>query len=368
MKTVFIGDVFPGGDLLQMPETFNPLVSLNLPEDSCLIANIESPLTDAETTENKCVLFSPKKSVAYLGNMNLSYAALANNHFHDKCSPGMADTVECLRSAGIQCCGGGENYSAASGGILLKNGLYLFSFCRYGHLTLNQIAVATETAPGIAELTLENVKAALDTLPEGKKAILYFHWGCEHLWMTAHSNIKLAKDLLEDPRVALIIGTHPHRIQGRLKHRGKCAYFSLGNALFPNFYIAPPCTLTYQFTAGKNVPYTREYHPVDEITHKKWRLVNRISLLVEFDSETGTVSHKYIYQKDNSPEIVFLENRAVIFFLSCAFGLLSALVYLPSIVYKVLFLIHYKSVFLWRKILIHATILKWKLKRKFFNR
>src|SRR5690606_12425268 len=89
-------------------------------------------------------------------------------------------------------------------------------------------------------------------------------------------------------KVELIIGMHPHRIQGRVRKGTKYAYLCLGNFLFPNFYFKPPAELYYPDQIPEKVDVTFQYHRVSKLTYKKWKLKNRLSYVVEYD----TISRK----------------------------------------------------------------------------
>ena len=185
----------------------------------------------------------------------------------------------------------------------IDNGIVIFGYCEFGKPYLKQIQVAATDKPGINPLRKENIIKDLSTLSEGHKAILYFHWGREHVWLPPHYDIQLAKQLLEDNRVLAIIGMHAHRAQGYLRHNGKKAYMCLGNFLFPNFYISPPTQICYPETVPATCLMTRQYHSVSDITYKKWRLANRISLGVQFDTESHRITHFPMKQADNIPQI-----------------------------------------------------------------
>ena len=118
-----------------------------------------------------------------------------------------------------------------------------------------------------------------------EKAILYFHWGREHVFLPTYDDIQLVKKLLEDERVLLIVGMHPHRPQGYIEHNNKKAYMCLGNFLFPNFFIKPPAQIYNPKNIPEKIDITRQYHKVFKQTYKKWRWINRISLVLTFTNK-----------------------------------------------------------------------------------
>jgi len=175
----------------------------------------------------------------------------------------------------------------------------------------------------------------LDRLLPGKKAILYFHWGREHVWLPPSHDLHLAKKLLEDERVVLIVGMHCHRIQGYVEHNEKRAYMSLGNFLFPNFFIQPPTQIAYPDVIPDKYSITRQYHGVHRLTYKKWRLANRISLMLEYDTEKQCVRHIPVIQDDDAPlvrELQGIKGRVVLLWVDS----LSLIYQIPRPLYALL--------------------------------
>jgi hypothetical protein len=109
--------------------------------------------------------------------------------------------------------------------------------------------------------------------------------------------------LLDDERVRGIIGSHAHRPQGYIDYNGKRAYFCTGNFLFPNFTVKPKVQYCPPEESYSAKYVTRRYHPVDEVTYKKWLRKNRLSLLVEYDPNNKSFDHIFVYQDDHCPKL-----------------------------------------------------------------
>lgn len=261
--------------------------------------------------------------------------------------------------------------------IELTDSLVLLGYCEFGKPYLNQIEVAEKHKAGVNPLQYENIVSDLDKLNKNQRAILYFHWGMEHVWLPPANDIKLAKKLLKDERVAAIIGMHCHRVQGIINYRGKKAYMGLGNFLFPNFYITPPTQIAYPSEEEKKqIKYvTRQYHKVYELTYKKWRLANRVSKVLLFDVNSSKFKTEFVVQDDNLAEI-----KSVGFLINLLFNtwtkFLSLIYKLPLPIYNILHKLHAKQVyFIWRNqirlfqmrqvgIREYITKIKVKIKRK----
>ncbi|WP_255198806.1 CapA family protein [Halorarius litoreus] len=301
MKLCLFGDLFLGGDL--DGTTTSPVDVAAFRESDVRIGNLEAPLADAPPRTDKMVLASPPRLVDHLVELGVDAVGLANNHVHDAGLDAIAETRRRLDEAGVASFGAGETLAEAREPYWVTPELAVFGYCEFEKPHLQLVEVATDDSPGVNPLRYEMVMSDLDTLPEGATALLYVHWGREHVWLPPRADVELARRLLEDDRVAGIVGTHAHRPQGYLDHAGKRAYFSLGNFLFPNLYLTPPGTSSQPATVPDDVPVTTGYHPVSELTYKRWGARSRHSLVVTFDTETGAFSHHPVVQARDAPVV-----------------------------------------------------------------
>ena len=306
MKVIFTGDLFLGGDLKN--KTCSNIINLKIfKEADVRIVNLEQPISDSFFIANKCTLYTGSSGIFQLKQLGITATNLAHNHIQDKTNIGIIDTLELLDSVEIDHFGAGINISAAKEPYWINDRICVLGYCEFGRSYLKQIQVAGEDFPGVNPLRYKSIMQDLERLPPGKKAILYFHWGREHVWLPPYNDIQLARKLLEDDRVALIVGMHCHRVQGYIDHNRKRAYMSLGNFLFPNFFIQPPTQIAYPDAIPNDYPITRQYHSVYRLTYKKWRLVNRISLILEYDTEKEHVRHIPVIQDDDVPMVQELQ-------------------------------------------------------------
>ena len=257
MKIAMGGDVFLGGDLSD--KSIDPKIKSEAFERSDIrIVNLEQPISINNSVADKCTLFSGPLAIDRLLSLHVNAVNLAHNHIHDKLDAGILETIQYLDKASIGHFGAGNNIQAAKEPYWIDETTCILGYCEFGRPYLKQIQVAKEDLPGVNPLMYESIIYDLNPLPPGKKAILYFHWGREHVWLPPYQDIQLAKKLLEDERVSLIIGMHCHRIQGYLEHNGKRAYMSLGNFLFSNFFIQPPTQIAYPENIPDKYPTIRQ--------------------------------------------------------------------------------------------------------------
>ena len=304
MRIIIAGDLFCGGDLLK--EAASPDL-IKIPEyfkADFRIVNLENPLSDRNEVADKCTLHAPTNGVKYLRAFNIDGVNLANNHMHDKGNDGIKDTIDTLDKYSIKHCGAGENIKKARNPILLeKNGekVAILGFCDFDRSYLKQVQIAAETTPGVAPLRYEIILEDLNDLDHSiDKAVLFFHWGREHTWFPPKEDIILAMKVLTHPKVGLVVGSHSHLPQGFVEHEGKKAYMSLGNFLFPNFFIQNPTQLVYP-SETSDYDITHGYHSVKRLTHKRWSKWSRRSILICVDTVEKTSNIIFVEQEHLCP-------------------------------------------------------------------
>jgi len=315
----FVGDLFAGGTLLDKKPR-NRIYSATYRNADFRIANLEHPVGTGQSIPRKSTLHAPPEAIDHLLEFDIDAVSLANNHVHDLGSDGIDETIRHLQSAGIEYFGAGRSIHEASEPFRVDDDLVIFGYCDYDSPSLTKIQVATENSPGINPLERQRVKSDLAGLDSNTQAILFVHWGIENIWIPPSRVVALANDLLRLPKVAGIVGSHPHRVQGYLSSNEKRAYFSMGDVLFPDFYIESPVSVINELPPGTGSMYeTKRYHPVTEITKKTWPRLSRASLLVSYDLQQGRFDHTPLYQTSSDLsvyELVGTNNDLVQFWVS----------------------------------------------------
>ncbi|AXJ01717.1 poly-gamma-glutamate synthesis protein (capsule biosynthesis protein) [Cyclonatronum proteinivorum] len=201
----------------------------------CVLANLESPLTDLRTTRmpKSIHLKSPVQNVSLLKQLGVTAVSLANNHMFDFGKKGCQQTIAALESAGIGWYGlGGERFlftDPVSGSRISASGFCCFTTHGLGY------GPDAGSRPGkmdvLSRANLENRLKA--DAAEGALSILSVHWGKEHTNYPNFEHLQLAKTLMaEAERPFVIHGHHPHVLQGVLRQHDSLCAFSLGNAVF----------------------------------------------------------------------------------------------------------------------------------------
>jgi poly-gamma-glutamate synthesis protein (capsule biosynthesis protein) len=141
------------------------------------------------------------------------------------------DTLENLRRVGIQPVGAGNNLAEAMQPVVATvNGV------RFGFVSLGQIeqggVYAAADRPGIAVLTQENVKAAIEMARQVSDVVIVMpHWGPEDVSSPNWIQRNLAHQIVESG-ANLVVGNHTHVVQGIQMIAGIPVFYGLGNFVF----------------------------------------------------------------------------------------------------------------------------------------
>ncbi len=205
--------------------------------DICMINN-EFPYSDRGTpTPNKKFTFRADPStVRYLGDMGVDIVSLANNHAYDHGPDALLDTLDILKGANVPYVGAGRNIEEASRPVYFIAGGMKIAFVSATQIERSSppdTKEATETDPGVLR-TLDPARF-LEVIREAEGnsdfVIAYVHWGSEGTNQYEASQKDLAKAYAE-AGADLIIGDHPHVLQGFDYVDGVPVMYSLGNFWF----------------------------------------------------------------------------------------------------------------------------------------
>lgn len=181
-------------------------------DDDLTIINFEGTLSENGSRADKQFAFRGKPEyVKIVSDASIEAANVANNHTLDYGTQAFEDTKKTLADNGIAVFGGGD-YS-----IVEKNGI------KIGLIGTNALnAAATEKF----EPTFEALKSENPDM-----IIAVFHWGVEKQYTPTEQQISLAHSAV-DLGADLVLGHHPHVLQGIEQYNGKTICYSLGNFCF----------------------------------------------------------------------------------------------------------------------------------------
>lgn len=220
-----------------------------------LVVNNEFPFTERGTpTEGKTYTFrADRDAVSYLQDMGVDVAVLANNHIYDFGEAGLLDTLDTLSKAGIPTVGAGRNLEEASAPlyfIVNDMKIAIVAATQIERLDNPDTKGATENDAGVFRCW--NPEKLYDVVEQAKEnsdfVIVYIHWGTENQTEQDWAQLDQAPKLAE-AGADLIIGDHPHCLQGIAYYGDTPVIYSLGNFWF-NSKTLDTCMV--QVTIGKD--------------------------------------------------------------------------------------------------------------------
>ena len=184
-------------------------------QDDFTLLNLECVLSDAtERVEKTWNLKGKPEYVGIMTGSSVEGVSLGNNHTFDYGQQGLDDTRNVLKKAGIIF---GFNDHTAT--YTTDSGLVV------GIVSANQLAADERHADYIRDGIRQLKKEGADLV------IASCHWGIEGDHYPNDYQQKLAHQVI-DWGADLLIGTHPHVLQGIEVYRGKVICYSLGNFCF----------------------------------------------------------------------------------------------------------------------------------------
>jgi poly-gamma-glutamate capsule biosynthesis protein CapA/YwtB (metallophosphatase superfamily) len=195
-----------------------------------MMVNLENAVTQSIDSMEKEFVFKMKpKYLSQLRNADISIVNCANNHAADFGAEGILETIHQLDSIGIRHTGIGRNLAEARKPVVLKVNDIRIGLLGYGG---SRTHIASRTLPGTTSrsqwLILEDIKRLR---PHVDFIVINLHWGNELDTEPDSDQIHLAHQIIEGG-ADLIVGHHPHVLQGIERYHGKIIAYSLGNFVF----------------------------------------------------------------------------------------------------------------------------------------
>lgn len=208
-----------------------------LKQAQIVFGNLEGPLTDggAADMSKRYVFRSPPDKVApALARAGFNIVSLANNHSLDYGPPGLENTRAALEKAGIRPVGAGRNEAEARTPIYMKADGATVAFLAYS-LTFPEEFWAGPEKPGTAFGHEHLVRADVATARQKADIVVVsFHWGQEGKTELRDYQVQLAHAAI-DAGASVVLGHHPHILQGVERYRQGVILYSLGNFTFGSF-------------------------------------------------------------------------------------------------------------------------------------
>lgn len=221
------------------------------------VANEEFPFSSRGTAapDKQYTFRLPEEKVSIMTELGVDLVTLANNHALDFGTDALLDTCSTLDAAGILHVGAGADSEAARAPQIVDiNGI------RVGFIGASRVIpvsswTAGASSPGmltayddaLLRRTIEETRPLCDYL------VVYLHWGVERAEMPVDHQTALGRSCV-DAGADLVIGSHPHVLQGLEYYNGKPIVYSLGNFIFGS---SIPRTMLLELTldtSGEDAP------------------------------------------------------------------------------------------------------------------
>lgn len=183
---------------------------------------------------NKKWTFRAKpESLQGLKNAGVDVVSIANNHVLDFGQEAFGDTISYLNQYGIEHVGGGLNLNAAIRPVILEaNGFKVGFLAATAIYPVNEW-VATDSRPGVLPTHYEAavMKAVADLKRQVDFVVVGVHWGTEREHHAGSYQQRYGRALI-DAGADIVVGHHPHVLQGMEVYKGRLIAYSLGNFIF----------------------------------------------------------------------------------------------------------------------------------------
>ncbi|MHC4326650.1 MAG: CapA family protein [Planctomycetota bacterium] len=314
IKIACVGDIMCGdsfyaighgvdSSLKEQKEDFLPAeIADFLCSHDLVLGNIECVLSDVGRIDRRLRSIQMRgrpECAAYLAKWGITVANVANNHILEHGHEAARDTVKQLHKAGIKTIGSGRDGTFQAGIQVVEversgQTIALIGTCfRQEKYAFNGGADLAETIETIQTLCKDN-----------KLVIASVHWGDEFIDRPSLKQKQTAREFI-DAGATLVIGHHPHIVQGIENLNGRLVAYSLGNFIFDSFLedtkwsVILSMEISGRDVAGwEYVPIARnaEHRPLLATGDQKNRLakeVDRRCALLKTNTSTKLYEEEY---------------------------------------------------------------------------
>jgi len=250
IKILFVGDLMTGGQFgeqveqgLYPPEWPFKKIANRLLDSDLVLANLECPIYSAGQlrkekfrSDKSSILYSSNVFLPHLKKFNFHALCISNNHIHDLGMPGVTNTIDELKKNRIVPIGMSSSSKQFDNCSILKLGSYNVGISSFSSPEpWIRSRLSKHVGLGCHFYSKSNIKQAITHLSKNSDfVVLLFHWGFEKHEYPSPMQRRLAHYAI-DSGADLVVGHHPHVIQGYEMYQGKYIFYSLGHFFFSNF-------------------------------------------------------------------------------------------------------------------------------------
>ena len=232
MRIAFLGDLafFGKNSLANNPnaKAYFKQVANRLSEFDLVVANLETPfVTDQKPYAAKSAhIRSSTENILLLKYLGVNLVTLANNHSFDFGRESLDLTCDILSKNGIEFIGVNDKEYDYIGN---ENKLSFQGYCCYSTHPLGM-------DKGVNVLDVMAVEERMKLKSSlGFLNILNLHFGQEHVHTPNYDHVLMCRQFA-DVEPYVMVGHHPHVLQGIEEYKGSYIAYSLGNLCFDDVY------------------------------------------------------------------------------------------------------------------------------------
>jgi poly-gamma-glutamate capsule biosynthesis protein CapA/YwtB (metallophosphatase superfamily) len=218
---------------------FGPSVLATLREADLSVANLEAPVSDrGEPNPTKRYAFKmPPGSSAALREAGLGLLLFANNHGFDYGPEAFLDSLADLEQGNLPFVGAGKDIDTATAARKLQLRGSPVAFLGFAFYPKERMGFSIADAagapgrPGIAADEARTLEAIREARATGSFVVVLAHGGSEYVERPDAAARALYARFV-DAGADLVLGSHPHLLQGLQARSGSLIAYSLGNFVF----------------------------------------------------------------------------------------------------------------------------------------
>jgi hypothetical protein len=253
LEMTFVGDIifgrYRGSGFDPIPEDGFQVFDEIKPKlaSDMLVGNLETPLVrdlplDSPIGSKYRFGASPEHA-QHLVSAGFTAVSLANNHWYDQRVKGIDESPPILRELGIVPLGAAVREGPVFRAETVEKNGWKVAFVAF---TTRTNAPVREGGPVLPYLETSAIKTTIAPVVQAARdghdlVIAFVHWGDEYAEGPNITQVKAAHSLI-DAGADMVIGHHPHVLQGVERYGKGLIAYSLGNFLFENTNAIPRLT------------------------------------------------------------------------------------------------------------------------------
>lgn len=272
-------------------------------KDDATIVNFENAVGHTGSSEDKQYVFRAQyNDIKALKENGVDLVSLANNHAMDFGRSNLETGLAFLQELDLPSIGAGFNEAEAFEPAILEVKGKKIAVFGVTHVLPTVDWYARENQSGLAQgYNINPLISRIHTIRQSVDYVfVYFHWGKEREDFPLEKQRKLAYQLIDEGQVDLIVGSHPHCLQGFEFYHDQLIAYSMGNFIFTHGRQSKTAEtgvfqltiqdddLNYQFIPA----VIRDYRPDIVEGEEKERIIDKLNVFsynVRIDDE-GKIS------------------------------------------------------------------------------